>query len=133
MSFEEHKASPGEMIQQLETLDFKDVCALIGWLDKFEEKGFTAEVADGIIKLFEVNGYQADVNTGDDFNGEDRENFARYLIGQALNNLATIRTVSRTYSSLAEQWRKKFDIPTQKTPKKSYLTPSTERGGLSIN
>ncbi|MBI2454037.1 MAG: hypothetical protein HYV54_00450, partial [Parcubacteria group bacterium] len=82
-----------EAMGELDSLDFSDLNAVISWLEKVRDPSDHVDVivsGKQIVEIFRGHGYEPNVNCGKDFNGEDRENFARWLIGQALDNLGSI-------------------------------------------
>lgn len=113
---EEHKqhlqSVADEALIKLDNLDFSDMNAIIGWLKQIWDASDHIDVdvkPQQIVKIFERHGFKPSVNCGDDFNGDDEENFARYLIGQALNNLKQDGFIYPVFDRLANDWREKFN------------------------
>ena len=113
---EEHRqkaqAQMDEAMAELPTLDFADFGAMIAWLEEVRDPsdyiGVTTPYAQ-IVSTFRENGYEPDVNYGQDFDDEDEENFARWLIGQALSNLELdIHAIHQVFHKFADDWRNKF-------------------------
>lgn len=99
-------------VAELETLDFSDIAAVVDWFDKVTDpmdfRGVKVPSAK-IVQIFENHGYLPGVNTGENFNGEDKENFARYIIGQALLGLKSpIGRIHPVFIRFAREWREKF-------------------------
>ncbi|OGZ11660.1 MAG: hypothetical protein A3D67_00515 [Candidatus Lloydbacteria bacterium RIFCSPHIGHO2_02_FULL_51_22] len=63
---------------------------------------------DVVIATFAAKGYHPNVNCGQDFHGDDRDNFARYIIGQALGNLACVGAIHQVVQRFTNDWKKKF-------------------------
>lgn len=99
-------------VAELETLDFSDIAAVVDWFDKVTDpmdfRGVKVPSAK-IVRIFKINGYLPCVNTGNNYNDEDKENFARYIIGQALLGLKSpIGRIHPVFKSFAKKWREKF-------------------------
>ena len=106
-----------DMMQQLESLDFENIEAVVNWFDGIRDASDDVDVMsmirrEEIVQKFQVHGYQPNDNLGDKFNEKDKENVARYIVGQALDNLITFGSIHQVYSYFAEDWRKKFISPT---------------------
>ena len=74
---------------RLSELDFADQGAIMDWLSAIRNASDYKSVAtpvQEIVGVFRDHGYFPGVNCGTDFDGDDRNNFARYIIGQALAN-----------------------------------------------
>ncbi len=100
-------------MQLLETLNFDDLAAVIDWFDGIREATDDVDVmglvpSHEIVQKFEKHGYQAHANCGDEFDSENKENVARYLVGQALGCMKEFGAIHQVYSHMAEEWRKKF-------------------------
>ena len=65
-----------------------------------------------IIATFGAHGYVSGVNCGDAFDAEDRENVARWLIGQCLANLVSVGAIHGIVHKFADDWIEKFETPT---------------------
>ena len=101
-----------EAMSELSSLNFSDLNAVIGWLEKVRDPSDHVGVvtpSKQIVETFRGHGYEPSVNCGKDFNGEDEENFARWLIGQALDNLNSVGAILQVFDKFAEDWRKKFE------------------------
>lgn len=75
-----------QLVESLGNLDFSDYESVLDWICDFQEAsdhiGVSFDKSQVIISTFQNHGFDIGVNTGDDFNGEDAENFAKYLVGQ---------------------------------------------------
>ncbi len=93
----------------LDALDFSDLDAVIGWFetvqDATDQCGVRVPKA-AILAAFSAAGFEPDANCGDAFD-DDRENVARYIIGQALSTLRFL-AIHGTIHGFAKCWREKF-------------------------
>lgn len=99
------------LMEQLPNLDFNDQKAVLDWICEFQgPSDHIGVVKDGekVVKIFAEHGYQPNVNTGEAFNGEDRDNFARYIIGQALSGLQSdVGAIHQIVHKFTNDWKKK--------------------------
>jgi hypothetical protein len=105
------QATADRLMAELPTLDFSDVAAVIDWMEAIADPSDHVGVfmfTEAIIGAFNARGFVADVNVGEDFDGEDSDNFARYLIGQGLSNLSTVGAIHSIFHKFAADWRSKF-------------------------
>lgn len=100
------------LMQQLPTLNFADDVAVLDWLCEFQDPSDHTGVVkqnDAVIVAFAAHGYHPSVNTGKNFNESDRDNFARYIIGQALAGLqCEVGAVHQIVHKFVDDWKKKF-------------------------
>jgi len=113
------QAQMDEAMVELPGLDFSDYNTVITWFEKIRDASDHIGVNvphKQIVATFRQHGYKPGVNTDKDFNGEDKENFARYLIGQALKQLQGVslgggpkfHAIHHIFHNFATDWRKKF-------------------------
>jgi hypothetical protein len=96
---------------ELDTLDFTSFPAVINWLERVCDPSDHIGVHTKVVKIvltFRDHGFEASVNCGSDFNAEDEENYARWLIGSALECLLHVGAMHRSFHQFAEEWRSKF-------------------------
>jgi hypothetical protein len=89
------------------TLDFSDSAALIRWLDRLTEAADHVDVKVPRIEIlaaFVNHGYLANVNTGDAYDPADRENTARYLIGQGMDGIGRMGVPHPIFRKFAADW-----------------------------
>ena len=102
------------LIQQLPNLNFADDVAVLDWLCEFQDPSdYTGVVnqQDVVLATFAAHGYYPNVNCGKDFNENDRDNFARWLIGQALDGLRSeVGAIHQVIHKFTDDWKKKFLI-----------------------
>ena len=100
------QAQADALMASLPYLDFSDVGKVLDWFCAIEEPrdriGVTVPL-EPIVKMLAENGYYAGVNCGPDFDETSRDNFARWIIGQALSD-----PCPPLVRHFAEQWRKRF-------------------------
>jgi hypothetical protein len=99
------------LMKELPNLAFTDLAALIDWMERLADPSDHIGVSvpkQVIISTFREHGFEPSVNTGDAFNGDDRENFARYLIGQGLSCLDGVGAIHGMFHRFADDWRVKF-------------------------
>ena len=99
-------------MEQLPNLDFANQEAVLDWICEFQDPSDHIGVAKNqgeVLKIFAEHGYQTSVNTGEAFNGEDRDNFARYIVGQALDGLkGDVGAIHQVVHKFTDDWKKKF-------------------------
>lgn len=100
------QAEADRLMARLSVLDFSNVAALLDWLSEIEDPrdhiGVKVDVPL-IISTFVARGYQPNANCHEDFNESDPDNFARWIIGQAIQE-PYYPGVRR----FAEEWRERF-------------------------
>jgi len=100
-----------ELTKQLDTLDFSDVKEVLEWCVAFQGPSDRIGVKKNknkIISKFAEYGYFPGVNTGSRYKAEDRENSARYIIGQALSGIADIGAIHHVINRFYDEWKAKF-------------------------
>ena len=88
--------------------DFTDLNDVITWLEELMRCDYINIKYHGIVELFNSKGFYPNVNTGSDFKENDKENWARYLIGQALDGIQSMGAIPPIYEDFAQTWRNKF-------------------------
>lgn len=103
------------LMRQLPNLNFADDVAVLDWLCEFQDPSDYIGVVkqqDVVLATFAAHGYYPNVNLGKDFTGDDRDSFARFIIGQALDDLACeVGAINKVVHILTDNWKKKF-LPT---------------------
>jgi hypothetical protein len=91
-------------IEEIETLDFTDLNAVITWLEQMDGIGSKDMRKQRIVILTALRRrrFVANVNCGAQFDESNKENFARYIIGQAMANNGVID------DRHVRAWREKF-------------------------
>ena len=101
------------LIDQLRTLDFSDYKKVLLWTKDFQPYSDRRGVLipkDEILWLFAANGYKINANTKENFNKKDPENYARYIIGQALDGIEKIGAIHPMVVTFTERWEKEFSV-----------------------
>jgi len=105
------QAQMDEAMIELLTLNFSDFNAVITWLEKICDPSNYIGMKvpyKKIVDTFRRHGYKPNVNIDGDFDGDDEESFARYIIGQALNCLQKVYAIHGVIHKFADDWRKQF-------------------------
>jgi len=100
------------LMQQLPNLDFADDVAVLDWLCEFQDHSDHIGVVkqqNVVLATFAAHGYYPNANTGTNFNKNDRDNYARYIIGQALGGLACeVGAIHHMVIHFTEKWKQQF-------------------------
>lgn len=105
-----------QLVTQLDSLDFSNLEAVIDWIVNFQDASDHIGVSfdrKAVIDTFRSHGFDVGVNTGEDFNGEDAENTAKWLVGQALDGINSVGAIHQVVHKFAGDWKKKFGQQTQ--------------------
>jgi hypothetical protein len=102
------------LMQQLPNLDFTNLVAVLDWLCEFQDPSDYIGVVkrqSEVLAIFAKHGYQPNVNTGKKYNDDDRDNVARYIIGQALSNLKSdVGAIHQVIHHFTREWKRKFAV-----------------------
>lgn len=111
---DERRQMQGEhdaLVARLPALDMHDQHAVLDWICAMQEpsdrKGVIVK-RETIVAHFEKAGYQANENTGPAYDGSDRKNSFRYLVGQALAGLKDGPAIHPIIHKFAGEWRERF-------------------------
>lgn len=99
------------MLGQLFTINWSNYDQILTWLHDYQPISDHVDVKvpkEQLIKLFTENGYGINVNTGKNFDKENEENFARYIIGQALDNFEHVGAIHPILQKFVNDWKEKF-------------------------
>ena len=108
---EEKQKQIDELTQQLDTLDFSDVRKVLDWCVAFQEPSDrvgTQRDKSLILEKFADHGYIPNMNTGKEYKANDKENSAKYIIGQALGGIEYIGAIHQVIHKFADEWKAKF-------------------------
>jgi hypothetical protein len=107
----ERQALMNELMTELRTLDVRDVAKALDWMVRAQDPLDSSAVADRalILSTYEAAGYSANDNIGPAFVESDRENFARYIIGQAMDGIACVGAPHPVVHGFVERWRERFE------------------------
>jgi hypothetical protein len=101
------------LMTALPRLDFTNDVAVLNWLCEMQEPSDHIGVIvprTKIILEFKKRGYMPNVNCGQDFRPDDRENVFRWLVGQALDGLNG-PAIHGIIHKFAADWKAKFSQP----------------------
>lgn|GEM_PF-1566752 len=108
------QAKVDELVAKLPELDFTDIDGLIDWLYELynHHKVGVNCPWELVVTTFTSHDFRPGMNCNEDFDGEDRTNFAGYLIGIALGGLiCSIHAIHQMYKYRMDDWRAKFPKP----------------------
>jgi hypothetical protein len=94
------------LTQRLEELSFEDLDAILVWIADATTEG-TPKSTD-VIRAFVTHGFDINVNAGIDLKVGDRDNYARYIVGQALFDLVKFGHIGREILSPLRAWQEQF-------------------------
>lgn len=109
---EEAQKQVDALMEQLPHLDFTNPEAVLDWLcELLGPSEFSAVVKspEVILTRFAEHGYVPDMNAREEFNAEDRDNVAGFIIGQALAGVRDLNgAIERIVHDWTEQWKSDF-------------------------
>lgn len=108
---EQAQNSSNRYMSLLSIIDFSSLESVIEWLVGIARSIDRIDVScdkQRIVDAFESHGFMSDVNCYDKFDAEDRENVARWIIGQALADLKRNNAPHPVLQQFAEDWKAKF-------------------------
>ena len=109
---QKHQQQADELMQKLDELDFEDVGSLIDWLVALQpHSNYTGIKVDSekLIGTFRAHGFCPKAYVGNKHVENDREIYARWIIGQALSTLE-ICAIHDMVVVFAERWYEKFTL-----------------------
>ena len=110
----EAQRSVDAALRILPTIDWSDHAAPLTWLceaqPSMDRAGVTFDRA-AVVALFRAHGYEANVYCGAAFDPKSRDIFARWVIGQALDGIATVGAPHQVIERFARDWRETFPPP----------------------
>jgi hypothetical protein len=99
-----------DLMAALPNLDFTDENAVLDWLCALQEPSDHIGISidkNSVLIDFAKHGLRPNVNCGPDFDAGDRRNFFEWLVGQALDGLATV-AIHGVIHKFADDWRRGF-------------------------
>lgn len=100
-----------ELTNQLDTLDFSNTEKVLDWCAAFQspsDRIDTKRDKEKILNKFAENGYLPNVNLGSEYKPENKDNSARYLIGQALDGIKQIGAIHQVFHKFYDEWKARF-------------------------
>lgn len=107
------------LVAELDAINYDDIDAVVAWFERaVDPLGHRGVVVDRarIVEAFRSHGYEPNVNCGPAFDGNDADNFARYIIGQAMCGIRTVGSPHHLVCMFAAQWRERFPRRTATAP-----------------
>jgi hypothetical protein len=93
-------------MELLEHLDFGELAAVINWLELIHDgacRSLEVQVpCEKILEVLRSHGFEAGVNCNEQFDGQNEDNFGRYVIGVAM------KQGCRIIRKHAREWRERF-------------------------
>jgi hypothetical protein len=110
---EEAKIELENQLSIMYKLDFSNLKEVLVWLTKFQPLSdrtgvMTNSIKQEVMTTFESNGFIAGANTGDQFDENDADNYARYIIGQAMSGIQD-SSIHQVLHSFVDRWLAKFN------------------------
>lgn len=105
------QAKVDRAMESLGGLNANDLGAVLAWVEEIAEPAAHVRVVvprARILDWFKAHGWVPGMNCGAAFKAEDRQNFAGYIIGQALNGFERVGAPHPMLAVFTEQWRQKF-------------------------
>jgi len=104
---EERESLERKLIENFPNLT--NLSAIIDWFGELEDLGMlNPENCSKILETFQENGFESNAYQGCFREGKEEE--ARYIIGQALDQIASFGGVPLIYLQFAENWRRKYKV-----------------------
>jgi len=100
-----------QKIEELATLDFWNNEAVLNWLAWFQDASDHIGVSYDkrqVLQVFQENWFSANENTWKYFDWEDADNFARYVIWQALDWIYSLWAIHQILHKFINEWKEKF-------------------------
>ncbi len=109
------QATHDALVRRLADLPWQQPSTVLEWLCDMQEPSDRIGVSvarEAAVEAFEAQGFVANANTDDAFDGEDADNVYRWLVGQALDGLKRGRGIHPAVPKFADDWKAKFAAPT---------------------
>lgn len=93
-------------------LDFSNLAEVLDWLKQIQPYTDRIEIdmsGKEIVNKLISYGYKEGENVGNDFDGENKENFARYIIGQCIEGLIHVGAIHPMCCNFINDWNRKFN------------------------
>jgi len=100
-----------KLMLELPKLKFSDRKDILRWLCEFMpiSDGVGVKIdAELVMEIFAAYSLFPDANCGDDFKEDDKNNYADYIIGQALSGLKSHGAIHHMILTFSKKWNKKF-------------------------
>ena len=98
-------------MQDLISLDWSDDVAVLDWVCRIQDAtdhiGVVVRGAE-IVGAFASHGFDVGANCGAEFRPDVRDNVHRYIVGQALDNLAHVGAIHGVIHKFSANWKRRF-------------------------
>ncbi len=108
---DEANAKAKVLMEKFDSLNWDSVTDILDWLCEIQPVADTSGVAldrKKIVRAFVDHGFKANVNTHKNFKADDKDNVARYIIGQAMDGLEVVGAPHHVLIRFVDDWKKKF-------------------------
>jgi len=99
-----------KLMVEFETLDWQSFEKILSWLYSIsyiaDDMNITVDI-DTILGSFKVNHFHANANLNKDFRPDDKDNVARYIIGQAIDGFEKMGCPHSVILSHIKAWQEK--------------------------
>lgn len=105
------EAERDRLMAVLPTLDFSNQVDVLDWLCAIQvpsDRSGVAVDSKTVLDAFGGHGLIAGANCGKDFDGESRDNFYRYIVGQGLSGLKDGPAIHGIINKFTAEWKVKF-------------------------
>ena len=99
-------------LQKLPSLDFSNLPSVLAWICSIQDATDTVGTvkhSETILWAFQQHGYIPGECAGKSFDATNCQNFARYIIGHALEGLQCIGAIRHIIHKFTADWHERFD------------------------
>ena len=100
-----------QLMEELSQLDFSSMRDVLQWIKCLQESTDFVGVrfsAETVLRAFTENGFRTNENCGVEFEKNNAENVARWIIGQTMSFLSVSSLIHPVISSFVQDWLQKF-------------------------
>ncbi|MCX6739872.1 MAG: hypothetical protein NTZ49_01420 [Candidatus Parcubacteria bacterium] len=111
LEIKELQKKADSLMEELPNLDFTDSKVVLDWLNEFQAPSNNRRIKKDIktvLSIFKEHNYKLGTYTNQVDNHEDRDNVARFLIGQALLMLKDEGYIPSVIHRETKNWERKF-------------------------
>jgi len=108
---QEKQEKASQLIEKLKGINFSDYETVLEWLCNFQEASDHIGVSfdkNQIISIFKDHGFDIGVNMKKAFDRDDAENFAKYIIKQAVEGIDEGGSPQKVVHKFTNDWKRKF-------------------------
>lgn len=99
------------LMAALPSLDFSNQSAVLDWLCALQvpsDRSGVSVDSKTVLTVFKDHGLLPGANCGTNYNGEDRDNVYRYIVGQGLSGLKDGPAIHWIINKFTAEWKVKF-------------------------